>query len=66
MAPFRLKDVLLTWGRIVPATIRTALRGQRPVIRSDGTCIRDYFDVKDGAARRDCFVRLALRGGTRR
>jgi CDP-glucose 4,6-dehydratase len=26
------------------------LRGQRPVIRSDGTFIRDYFYVEDGAA----------------
>ena len=40
----------LNWNRIVPGTIRAALRGQRPVIRSDGTFIRDYFYVKDGAA----------------
>ena len=26
------------------------LRGERPVIRSDGTYIRDYFYVEDGAA----------------
>jgi CDP-glucose 4,6-dehydratase len=25
------------------------LRGQRPIIRSDGTFIRDYFYVEDGA-----------------
>ena len=40
----------LNWNRIVPGTIRSVLRGQRPVIRSDGTFIRDYFYVEDGAA----------------
>lgn len=39
----------LNWNRIVPGTIRSVLRGQRPVIRSDGTFIRDYFYVEDGA-----------------
>ncbi len=39
----------LNWNRIVPGTIRSALRGQRPVIRSDGTLVRDYFYVEDGA-----------------
>ncbi len=40
----------LNWNRIVPGTIRSIVRGQRPILRSDGTCIRDYFYVKDGAA----------------
>ncbi len=40
----------LNWNRIVPGTIRSVLRGERPVVRSDGTHIRDYFYVKDGAA----------------
>jgi CDP-glucose 4,6-dehydratase len=40
----------LNWNRIVPGTIRSALRGERPIIRSDGSYIRDYFYVKDGAA----------------
>jgi CDP-glucose 4,6-dehydratase len=39
----------LNWNRIVPGTIRSVLRGERPVIRSDGTFVRDYFYVKDGA-----------------
>ena len=39
----------LNWNRIVPGTIRSVVRGQRPVIRSDGTFIRDYFYVEDGA-----------------
>jgi CDP-glucose 4,6-dehydratase len=39
----------LNWNRIVPGTIRSVLRGERPVIRSDGKFVRDYFYVKDGA-----------------
>ena len=39
----------LNWNRIVPGTIRSVIRGQPPVIRSDGTYIRDYFYVEDGA-----------------
>ncbi len=40
----------LNFNRIVPGTIRSLLRGQRPLIRSDGTFVRDYFYVEDGAA----------------
>jgi len=40
----------LNWNRIVPGTIRSVLRGQRPVVRSDGQFVRDYFYVEDGAA----------------
>jgi len=40
----------LNWNRIVPGTIRSVLRGQRPIIRSDGEFVRDYFYVEDGAA----------------
>ncbi len=40
----------LNWSRLVPGTIRSVLRGQPPVIRSDGQYIRDYFYVEDGAA----------------
>ena len=39
----------LNWNRIVPGTIRSVLRGQRPVIRSDGKFVRDYFYADDGA-----------------
>ena len=39
----------LNWNRIVPGTIRSALRGQAPIIRSDGQFVRDYFYVEDGA-----------------
>jgi len=40
----------LNWNRIVPGTIRSVLRGTRPVVRSDGSYVRDYFYVEDGAA----------------
>ncbi len=37
----------LNWSRIVPATIRSFLRGESPQIRSDGRYVRDYIYVKD-------------------
>jgi CDP-glucose 4,6-dehydratase len=40
----------LNWNRIIPGTIRSILRNQRPIIRSDGKMIRDYFYVEDGVA----------------
>lgn len=46
----------LNWNRIVPGTIRSIIRDQRPVIRSDGQAVRDYFYVEDGAA---AYVQLA-------
>lgn len=39
----------LNWNRIVPGTIRSIFRGQRPVIRSNGKFVRDYFYIEDGA-----------------
>ena len=46
----------LNWNRLVPGTIRSVLRGQRPVIRSDGHFTRDYLYVEDGAR---AYVQLA-------
>jgi len=40
----------LNWNRIIPGTIRSILRGQRPIIRSNGQYVRDYFYAEDGAA----------------
>lgn len=37
----------LNFNRIIPQTIRSVLNGEPPVIRSDGTYIRDYFYVED-------------------
>jgi len=39
----------LNFNRIIPGTIRSVIYGERPLIRSDGSYIRDYFYVKDGA-----------------
>jgi CDP-glucose 4,6-dehydratase len=39
----------LNWNRIVPGTIRSLCKGVRPVIRSDGKYVRDYFYVEDAA-----------------
>jgi CDP-glucose 4,6-dehydratase len=40
----------LNWNRIIPGTIRSILRGEAPIIRSNGSYIRDYIYVEDGAA----------------
>jgi CDP-glucose 4,6-dehydratase len=40
----------LNWDRIVPGTIRSLLRGERPIIRSDGTPRRDYLFVDDAVS----------------
>jgi CDP-glucose 4,6-dehydratase len=53
----------LNWNRIIPGTIRSILRGQRPIIRSDGNYVRDYFYVEDGAA---AYMLLAEALGQRR
>ncbi len=39
----------LNWNRIVPGTIRSLIRGERPVVRSDGLYVRDFFYADDGA-----------------
>ena len=46
----------LNWSRIVPGTIRSLLRGERPVLRSDGGPVRDYIYVKDVV---DAYIALA-------
>jgi CDP-glucose 4,6-dehydratase len=37
----------LHWSRVVPETARALARGERPVLRSDGTPERDYIYVED-------------------
>ena len=39
----------LNWNRVVPGTIRSVLRSQQPIIRSDGKYVRDYFYIEDAA-----------------
>lgn len=46
----------LNWSRIVPETIRACLRGVAPIIRSDGTYLRDYIYIKDVSR---AYLRLA-------
>lgn len=46
----------LNWNRLVPGVIRDVLSGQRPVIRSDGSFVRDYLYVRDGA---DAYIATA-------
>ena len=48
----------LNWNRLVPGTIRSLVRGERPLIRSDGTFVRDYFYVRDAV---DAYLTLAER-----
>jgi CDP-glucose 4,6-dehydratase len=37
----------LNWSRLVPGTLRSLMRGERPVLRSDGSNLRDYLYVED-------------------
>lgn len=37
----------LNWNRLIPGTVRSALQGEPPIIRSDGTFVRDYLYVRD-------------------
>jgi len=37
----------LNWNRIVPGTFRSLIRNEQPVLRSDGTFVRDYLHVDD-------------------
>ena len=46
----------LNFNRIIPGTIRSIIHKERPVIRSDGTMIRDYFYIEDGA---EAYITLA-------
>ena len=48
----------LNFNRIVPGTIRDALAGRRPVLRSDGRPVRDYLYVEDAV---EAYVALAER-----
>lgn len=39
----------LNWNRLVPGTIRSALADERPIVRSDGQYVREYFYAQDAA-----------------
>ncbi|MDF3033464.1 MAG: rfbG [Alphaproteobacteria bacterium] len=40
----------LNWNRVIPGTIRSIMRGQSPIVRSDGTLVRDYIYVEDAVS----------------
>lgn len=44
------------FSRIVPDTVMSVINGKQPIIRSDGTFIRDYIYVKDVV---DAYMKLA-------
>jgi CDP-glucose 4,6-dehydratase len=44
--------------RIVPGTLRSVLLGENPIVRSDGTPVRDYLYVEDAV---DAYLTLAER-----
>jgi CDP-glucose 4,6-dehydratase len=46
----------LNWSRLVPDTARALARGERPVVRSDGTPERDYLYVDDAV---DAYLAVA-------
>lgn len=46
----------LNFNRLIPGTIRSVFYGERPVIRSDGSFVRDYFYVRDAV---DAYIMLA-------
>lgn len=48
----------LNFSRLIPGTIRSVIRGENPVIRSDGQFVRDYFYVRDAV---DAYLTLAER-----
>ncbi len=48
----------LNFNRIVPGTIKSVIRNERPVIRSDGSFIRDYIFILDAV---EAYLLLAER-----
>lgn len=48
----------LNFSRLIPGTIRSLIRDEHPIIRSDGKFVRDYFYVRDAV---DAYLTLAER-----
>ncbi|MHB8163922.1 MAG: GDP-mannose 4,6-dehydratase [Methanoregula sp.] len=46
----------LNFNRIIPGTIQSVFQHRQPVIRSDGSPLRDYFYIRDGV---DAYLLLA-------
>jgi CDP-glucose 4,6-dehydratase len=51
----------LNFSRLVPGTIRSALEGTQPLIRSNGTPVRDYLYIDDAV---DAYLTLGQSAGT--
>jgi len=51
------------YDRLVPGTMRSVLKKQRPVIRGDGGHVRDYLYVKDAV---DAYLVLAEKAGEKK
>ena len=49
----------LNFNRIIPQSIKSILNNEAPVIRSDGSFIRDYFYIEDAV---DAYLNLAEKG----
>ena len=56
----------LNWSRIIPDSAQALARGERPVIRSDGTPERDYLYVRGRGGRLPGDRRLARQAGAPR
>ena len=50
----------LNFSRIIPGTIKSIIFGQNPIIRSDGTPVRDFIYIKDAV---DAYIVLAEQMG---
>jgi CDP-glucose 4,6-dehydratase len=48
----------LNFNRLIPGTIKSLLNGERPLVRSDGSLVRDYFFVRDAV---HAYMQLAER-----
>jgi CDP-glucose 4,6-dehydratase len=55
----------LNWSRLIPGTIRSALNNERPILRSDGTLLRDYIFVQDVVEAYLCLAERAAQDGVR-
>ena len=55
----------LNWSRIVPGTIRSLWKGERPIIRSNGLFTRDYIFVDDVVAAYTVLAEQSDRDGVR-
>lgn len=55
----------LNWSRLIPGTIRDLLWQKPPIIRSDGTFIRDYLYIADAVSAYLCLAENLLKTGIR-